>query len=191
MSTIHSRLGSDSRASDSILLPYEMHLFADEGYLVEQYLDQGTLLDLVNTAKADSPSGVLDEPIAMFFTIELLRTVETLHSIGILHGDLKADNCLVRLHHSEDGDKTWDSSYHRNGDHGWSSKGLSLIDFGRGIDMTQFQPGNQIHRGLENDQGGLRRDAGDATLDLSGGLLGVRGRGAFAPVRKVHRGRGG
>ncbi|KAL8757743.1 MAG: hypothetical protein Q9199_001996 [Rusavskia elegans] len=140
MSTIHSRLGSDSRASDSILLPYEMHLFADEGYLVEQYLDQGTLLDLVNTAKADSPSGVLDEPIAMFFTIELLRTVEALHSIGILHGDLKADNCLVRLHHSEDGDKTWDSSYHRNGDHGWSSKGLSLIDFGRGIDMTQFHP---------------------------------------------------
>ncbi|KAI4247493.1 MAG: hypothetical protein L6R40_001441 [Gallowayella cf. fulva] len=94
MSSIHSRLGSSSRASASILLPYEMHLFADEGYLVEQYLDQGTLLDLVNTAKADSPSGVLDEPIAMFFTIELLRTVEALHASGILHGDLKADNCL-------------------------------------------------------------------------------------------------
>ncbi|KAL8860424.1 MAG: hypothetical protein Q9178_003083 [Gyalolechia marmorata] len=136
MSTIHSRLASCSRASDSILLPYEMHLFADEGYLVEQYLDQGTLLDLVNTAKADSPSGVLDEPIAMFFTIELLRTVEALHSIGILHGDLKADNCLVRLHHEED--KTWDSSYHADGDQGWASKGLSLIDFGRGIDMQQF-----------------------------------------------------
>ncbi|KAL8999212.1 MAG: hypothetical protein Q9169_001877 [Polycauliona sp. 2 TL-2023] len=137
MSTIHSRLESSSRASDSILLPYEMHLFADEGYLVEQYLDQGTLLDLVNTAKADSPSGVLDEPIAMFFTVELLRTVESLHSIGILHGDLKADNCLVRLRHSNE---DWDSSYHRNGDHGWSSKGLSLIDVGRGIDMTQFHP---------------------------------------------------
>ncbi|KAL8675068.1 MAG: hypothetical protein Q9168_000551 [Polycauliona sp. 1 TL-2023] len=136
MSTIHSRLGTLSRASDSILLPYEMHLFADEGYLVEQYLDQGTLLDLVNTAKADSPSGVLDETIAMFFTIELLRTVESLHSIGILHGDLKADNCLVRLCHAED----WDSTYHRNGDHGWSSKGLSLIDVGRGIDMAQFHP---------------------------------------------------
>ncbi|KAL9033644.1 MAG: hypothetical protein Q9180_005839 [Flavoplaca navasiana] len=134
MSTIHSRLGLCSRASESILLPYEMHLFADEGHLVEQYLDQGTLLDLVNIAKAGSPSGVLDEAVAMFFTIELLRTVESLHSIGILHGDLKADNCLVRLHHAEE----WDSSYHRDGEHGWSSKGLSLIDFGRGIDMTQF-----------------------------------------------------
>ncbi|KAL8771897.1 MAG: hypothetical protein Q9209_002835 [Squamulea sp. 1 TL-2023] len=138
MSTIHSRLGSSSRASNSILLPYEMHLFTDEGYLVEQYLDQGTLLDLVNTAKADSPSGVLDEPIAMLFTIELLRTVEALHSIGILHGDLKADNCLVRLHQIED--REWDSSYHSNGEIGWSSKGISLIDFGRGIDMQHFDP---------------------------------------------------
>ncbi|KAL8784599.1 MAG: hypothetical protein Q9213_003854 [Squamulea squamosa] len=138
MSTIHSRLGSSSRASDSILLPYEMHLFADEGYLVEQFLDQGTLLDLVNTAKADSPSGVLDEPIAMFFTIELLRTVEALHSIGILHGDLKADNCLVRLHQIED--REWGSTYDSNGENCWSSKGITLIDFGRGIDMQHFQP---------------------------------------------------
>ncbi|KAL8709481.1 MAG: hypothetical protein Q9225_007444, partial [Loekoesia sp. 1 TL-2023] len=142
MSTIHSRLDPSSRAASSILLPYEMHLFADEGYLVEQYLDQGTLLDLVNTAKADSPSGVLDEPIAMFFTIELLRTMESLHAIGILHGDLKADNCLVRLHHDEKED--WDPSYHRSGDGGWASKGLSLIDFGRGIDITQFVPETQF-----------------------------------------------
>ena len=145
MSTIHSRLDPSSRASASILLPYEMHLFADEGYLMEQYLDQGTLLDLVNTAKADSPSGVLDEAIAMFFTVELLRTVEALHEKRIMHGDLKADNCLVRLHSAgSSDDKDWDSSYHRDGSHGWHCKGLSLIDFGRGIDMAQFGPEAQF-----------------------------------------------
>ncbi|KAL8931856.1 MAG: hypothetical protein Q9211_006687, partial [Gyalolechia sp. 1 TL-2023] len=143
MSTIHSRLDSSSRPSSSILLPYEMHLFKDEGYLVEQYLDQGTLLDLVNTAKADSPSGVLDEPIVMFFTVEVLRTMESIHSVGILHGDLKADNCLVRLHH-DDKEGHWDPTYHRDGAHGWASKGLSLIDFGRGIDMRQFGPETQF-----------------------------------------------
>ncbi|KAL8692705.1 MAG: hypothetical protein Q9218_002326 [Villophora microphyllina] len=142
MSTVHSRFLSSSRPLASILLPYEMHLFADEGYLVEQYLDQGTLLDLVNIAKADSPSAALDESIVMFFTIELLRTVEALHSIGILHGDLKADNCLVRLPQIDD--REWDSSYHRDGSHGWSSKGLSLIDFGRGIDMRQFNAETQF-----------------------------------------------
>ncbi|KAL9615235.1 MAG: hypothetical protein Q9167_000329 [Letrouitia subvulpina] len=142
MQTVHSRLGLHSRASSSILLPYELHLFADEGYLIEQYLDQGTLLDLVNIAKADSPSGVLEEPIAMFFTVELLRTVESLHAVGILHGDLKADNCLVRLPATSD--SSWDSQYQRDGTGGWSAKGLSLIDFGRGIDMTHFAPNVQF-----------------------------------------------
>ncbi|KAL9579792.1 MAG: hypothetical protein Q9212_004889, partial [Teloschistes hypoglaucus] len=142
MSTVHSRLPPDSRSIASILLPYEMHLFADEGYLVEQYLDQGTLLDLVNIARADSQSGVLDESIAMFFTVEILRTVEALHSIGILHGDLKADNCLIRLPQIDD--KEWDATYHRDGSNGWSSKGLSLIDMGRGIDMRQFRTETQF-----------------------------------------------
>ncbi|KAI4164945.1 MAG: hypothetical protein LQ342_001578 [Letrouitia transgressa] len=142
MQTVHSRLGLHSRASSSVLLPYELHLFADEGYLIEQYLDQGTLLDLVNIAKADSPSGVLEETVAVFFTVELLRTVESLHAVGILHGDLKADNCLVRLPAMSD--PTWDSQYQRDGGGGWSAKGLSLIDFGRGIDMTHFAPDVQF-----------------------------------------------
>ena len=135
MSTLHTRL-SDSRAASSILQPHALHLFSDEVYLLEQYLDQGTLLDLVNTAKAD-PSGVLDECVTMFFTVELLSTVEAMHTVGILHGDLKADNCLVRLTPTLE---EWDTQYHADGSHGWSSKGLSLIDFGRGIDMRHFQP---------------------------------------------------
>ena len=142
MSTLRTRLSTSSRACASILQPYSFHLFADEGYLIEQYLDQGTLLDLVNLAKAE-PSGVLDEVVAMFFTVELLRTVEAMHSQGILHGDLKADNCLVRLSSLSQGTE-WDSQYHRDGSFGWESKGLSLIDFGRGIDMRQFRPDVQF-----------------------------------------------
>jgi len=137
MTTLQTRL-SHSRAASSLLQPYSLHLFADEGYLLEQYLDQGTVLDLVNTAKADS-SGVLDECAAMFFTIELLRTVEAMHSVGILHGDLKADNCLVRLSPVPNTEE-WDNQYHADGSHGWAAKGLSLIDFGRGIDMRHFRP---------------------------------------------------
>jgi len=139
MALLHLRL--DSRpATSSLLKPHSLHLFADEGYLLESYLDQGTLLDLVNLAKNDPSSanttGTLDESIAMFFTIELLKTVEAMHSIGILHGDLKADNCLVRLFPSG----VWDTQYCPEGSNGWSSKGLCLIDFGRGIDMRAFRP---------------------------------------------------
>ena len=141
MSLLESRLPSPHRASSSLLKPHSMHLFADEGYLLETYLDQGTLLDLVNLAKSDptnSTNGTLDESVAMFFTVELLRTVEAMHSVGILHGDLKADNCLVRLSRPEE-NEDWDPTYQADGSAGWASKGMCLIDFGRGIDMRAFR----------------------------------------------------
>lgn len=135
------RLGV-SRASESILLVHEMHLFSDEGYLILSYRDQGTILDLINIAKSDSASsgsvGVMDEALTMFLSVELLRTVEALHARGILHGDLKADNCLLRFEHLPD--TAWSARYRRDGSDGWDKKGISLIDFGRGIDMRVFHP---------------------------------------------------
>ena len=142
MSLLQNRLDGHP-ASSSLLKPHSFHLFSDEAYLLESYLDQGTLLDLVNLAKTDPSSanatGTLDESIAMFFTIELLKTVEAMHSNGILHGDLKADNCLVRLSQPPQSE-IWDPQYAPDGSNGWSSKGLCLIDFGRGIDMRAFRP---------------------------------------------------
>jgi len=169
MSLLQVRL-PDHRATPSLLKPLALHLFADEAYLLESYLDQGTLLDLVNLAKTDPSSAnttsTLDESVAMFFTIELLRTVEAMHSIGLLHGDLKADNCLVRLSPTE----KWDAQYAPDGRNGWSSKGLCLIDFGRGIDM-RVPARCAIRSGLGNGKAGLCRDARVATLDVSGRLL--------------------
>ena len=152
MSTLHTRLSSSSHNTPlhpstlpSLCKPTALHLFHDEAYLLETYLDQGTLLDLVNLAKSD-PAAItanqttLDEPIAMFFTVELLRTVEAMHSAGILHGDLKADNCLVRLSPSS----SWDAQYHPSGTGGWSNKGITVIDFGRSIDLHCFHPHAQF-----------------------------------------------
>ena len=174
MSTIHLRL-SQSPLSDqhpsiipSLCKPTALHLFSDEAYLLENYLDQGNLLNLVNLARSDPGAQVstLDESIAMFFMIELLRTVEAMHSIGILHGDIKADNCLVRLGPCPqsagqslgasltspitnttsvtDLQQQWSSHYASDGSEGWSSRGLTLIDFGRGIDLQAFRPDVQF-----------------------------------------------
>ncbi|KAG9190280.1 checkpoint serine/threonine-protein kinase [Alternaria panax] len=134
------RLGV-SRAADSIVHAYEMHVFKDECYLVEEFRDQGTLLDLVNLSRGEN--GVMDEQLAMFFTVELFRTVEALHSKGVIHGDLKSDNILVRFDPLQK-DEHWDSEYKRDGRDGWSAKGISLIDFGRGIDMKAFKPDVQF-----------------------------------------------
>lgn len=141
----HRRLGVH-RATDAIVRAHEMHLYRDECFLVEEYRGQGTLLDLVNLARTDGASangsglsGGMDEVMAMWCTVELLRTVEALHSKALIHGDLKADNILVRL--DDPGLETdWSPTYFASGAHGWSSKGVCLIDFGRGIDMRHFVP---------------------------------------------------
>ena len=159
-----------SRAADSIVRAHELHVHQRESFLVEDYRGQGTLLDLVNILRHEpitsnhSAEGGLEESLAMFFSIELFRTVEALHANGILHGDLKADNCLVRLDDPSsanepptkalslldlgDDEQPLDARdsihYSPSGAHGWRSKGLALIDFGRGIDMHAFQPGVQF-----------------------------------------------
>ncbi|KAH7136617.1 Mad3/BUB1 homology region 1-domain-containing protein [Dactylonectria macrodidyma] len=137
MRVAHTRLGPQHRASASLSVAHEMHLYQDEAFLFLPYHPHGTLLDVVNWFRAE-PSTIMDEQLAMFFTIELMRTVEALHAKGVLHGDLKADNCLLRLD-AMPGDSLT-SQWLSDGSGGWSSRGVVLIDFGRGIDMRAFVP---------------------------------------------------
>lgn len=139
MRLAHSRLGPQHRASASLSYAHEMHLYQDEAFLFLPYHPHGTLLDVINFFRAES-SGVMDEQLAMFFTIELLRTVEALHSKNLMHGDLKPDNCLLRLDSLTDGEQSLTSQWNADGSGGWSSRGVTLIDFGRGIDMRAFTP---------------------------------------------------
>jgi checkpoint serine/threonine-protein kinase len=166
--TAYSRLRQSpdhSRATDSIVRAHELHVHKRESFLVEDYRGQGTLLDLVNIVRNEAinpnhtSEGGLEEVLAMFFAVELFRTVEALHANGVLHGDIKADNCLVRLDDSNTheppskalslldlgaDDIAFDPResvhYSPSGSHGWQQKGLALIDFGRGIDMQAFSP---------------------------------------------------
>lgn len=144
----NSRSQDECRALESIITAHELHAFADEAYLVLDFCPTGTLLDLINLVRADNKragkaaadAAGLDEVLAMFFTVELLRTVESLHRAGILHGDLKGDNCLVRLpYHYSNGKQGLDlGAYAADGSNGWAGVGITLIDFGRGIDVTDF-----------------------------------------------------
>ncbi|KAK9236742.1 Mad3/BUB1 homology region 1-domain-containing protein [Lipomyces kononenkoae] len=172
MQEIERRLSISStdlpkRALDSIIHARELHMFGDTSCLILDYNDQGTILDIVNLVKADSvtsssaPVLGLDECLAMFFTIELLRTIEALHEAGVLHGDLKPDNCMVRILSGNESasmaslslsesaskrqsNKTIRSPYQANGEQGWSTKGISLIDFGRAIDLTVYDHNRDV-----------------------------------------------
>ncbi|KAI1300316.1 Mad3/BUB1 homology region 1-domain-containing protein [Xylaria venustula] len=140
------RLGPQHRATASISAAHEMHLYQDECFLLLPFHPHPTLLSVVNFFR-EQPSGIMDETLAMFFTIELLRTVEALHSKQILHGDLKADNCLLRLDdipssspsQSQSQAQALSNQWFADGSGNWSSRGVVLIDFGRGIDMRAFE----------------------------------------------------
>ncbi|KAI0889885.1 Mad3/BUB1 homology region 1-domain-containing protein [Annulohypoxylon maeteangense] len=135
-----TRLGPQHRATASISAAHELHLYQDEGFLILPLHPHGTLLDVVNFF-SEANKAPMDESLAMFFSIELLRTVEALHAKQILHGDLKPDNCLLRL---DDPTSALASQWRADGSGGWSARGVVLIDFGRGIDMRAFDPDVQF-----------------------------------------------
>jgi len=141
---LHTKL--DEYTRKSIINPRNLYAFSDESFLLLDYSGQGTLLDIVNKAAqmgiAPAVAGSLsavDELVAIFFTIELLRLLESLHRAKFIHGDLKIDNCLVRL--EELPNSQWSTQYSSKGENGWSKKGMKMIDFGRGIDLDLYPRG--------------------------------------------------
>ena len=137
LSALRKRL-ADEQARASIVGAREFVALHTESVLMLEYGAKGTLLDLVNAAGpagiAAAGAGGVDEVLALFYAVELLRTVAAMHAAGVIHGDLKIDNCLVRL----DGEDEWTSAYAADGAGGWASKGVQLIDFGRAIDLACF-----------------------------------------------------
>ena len=68
--------------------------FRDGNILVTAYQRMGTLLDLVNLTK--NSDKMIVEPLALYLTAELLGLMELLHSVRMVHNDIKPDNFLVR-----------------------------------------------------------------------------------------------
>lgn len=131
----------------SIINVDSLHCFQDESYLVLNYASQGTVLDLINLER-DKYGSSLDETLCMFIAIELMKVLECIHDVGIIHGDLKPDNCMIRFEECSEllGD------YDANGKNGWSSKGIYLIDFGRSFDLTLFELGTRFKANWKTDQ---------------------------------------
>lgn len=129
----------------SIIKASSLHCFQDESYLVLNYASQGTVLDLVNLQKEKS-RGPIDELLCMFITVELMKVMEAIHRVGIVHGDVKPDNCMIRFESGTLG------PYRADGSEGWCNKGIYLIDFGRSFDMSLFPPGTKFKANWKTDQ---------------------------------------
>ncbi|CCD24528.1 protein kinase BUB1 NDAI_0D02140 [Naumovozyma dairenensis CBS 421] len=130
---------------NSIINANSLHCFTDESYLVLNYANQGTILDLINYQK-EKFQNTVDESLCMFITIELIKVLEYVHEIGIIHGDLKPENCMIRFQEGHLG------SYNATGLDGWDKKGIYLIDFGRSFDLSLFPSDTKFKADWKTDK---------------------------------------
>ncbi|XP_034211613.1 mitotic checkpoint serine/threonine-protein kinase BUB1 isoform X2 [Prunus dulcis] len=145
---LNQRISDKERSSFGVA--HRMHLYSDCSILVCDYLANGTLQDAINSFAVIGKS--MEEVLCIYYTIEMLYMLETLHGVGIIHGDFKPDNLLIR--YARDGitkagsrygnDLTKDGFRDRSGP--WHDQGLCLVDWGRGIDMHLF-PDNMEFKG--------------------------------------------
>ncbi|CAN1160905.1 Mitotic checkpoint serine/threonine-protein kinase BUB1 [Linum perenne] len=112
-------------------LAQRMHLYSDYSILVCDYLSHGTLHDVINSYVVVGKT--MEEQLCIYYTIEMLHMLETLHDVGLIHGDFKPDNLLVRCARDE---LKQDEYKQRDGP--WREQGLCLIDWGRAIDLRLF-----------------------------------------------------
>ncbi|KAK4438662.1 Mitotic checkpoint serine/threonine-protein kinase BUB1 [Sesamum alatum] len=112
---------------------HRLHLYSDYSVLVSDYLAHGTLQDAINSNIVIG--GSMEEVLCIYYTIEMLQILETLHGAAIIHGDFKPDNLLIR--YSRD-DPTENENEIRQRTGPWRDQGLCLVDWGRGIDLSLF-----------------------------------------------------
>jgi checkpoint serine/threonine-protein kinase len=141
----------------SVATPLSCHLFSDASCLRLQHSCHGSLVDIVGWSANDGygigfgsehRDGGIDELLAAFFVIEVLKVVEAIHMAGFVHGKVKAENVLVRFNKYNG---AWEPCYSPNGSGGWSAKGITLIDFGKSFDLMAFPADQQFILPPEED----------------------------------------
>ncbi|XP_004303098.1 PREDICTED: mitotic checkpoint serine/threonine-protein kinase BUB1 isoform X2 [Fragaria vesca subsp. vesca] len=136
----------DERISDkersSFGFAQRMNHYSDCSILVCDYIANGTLQDVINSFAVTGKS--MEEELCIYYTIEMLYMLETLHDVDIIHGDFKPDNLLIRYSRDfltksgfhDRNELTEDGFRDRSGP--WLDQGLCLVDWGRGIDLRLF-----------------------------------------------------
>ncbi|QPG75245.1 hypothetical protein FOA43_002595 [Brettanomyces nanus] len=79
-----------SKRTDLFISSYGYYRYEDESYLMLPYFKQGSLVDLMKCVK-------LTESLVAFVTLQLLEQMIELHSIGYVHCQIEAGNCMLSM----------------------------------------------------------------------------------------------
>ena len=133
---LHSSL--DDQARPSFIQVKSTVNFSDATVLATEHVELPSMQQLLNSYRKANKK--MDEQLCMFYALELLRCVEACHKCGIIHGDIKPDNVMLRDDTAEG--EEWEYS----AESGFGSKGIKLIDFGCAIDAQMYGEGT-VFRG--------------------------------------------
>ncbi|KAI8612031.1 hypothetical protein BC830DRAFT_1171405 [Chytriomyces sp. MP71] len=148
------------RVLASVASPVSCHLFQESSCLRLEYVSDKTLKDAIGMSikcgygtgfGGEGKDGGVDELLAAFWTIELLRTLEAIHSCGFLHGNVSPETLLVRLGHGvtlTGASGFWDAKYDAGGLGGWGVKGLLMTGFREAIELFEMPDDNQRFVGV-------------------------------------------
>ncbi|XJO73967.1 hypothetical protein BDV3_004860 [Batrachochytrium dendrobatidis] len=132
---------------DSIVWCYSMYMYRNCSMMLLPHCKYGSILDCLNTVSTNSygvDGAGVNEALAVFWTIEMLKIVAGIHAVGVIHGDIKADNVMLRFESDSAKQRniseasSLQAQYQAGGSGGWSSKGLMVVDWGRSIDLKMF-----------------------------------------------------
>lgn len=128
------------------LVHSEAHFYDNASVLVSPFHHSGTLMRAIHAHQRAGRR--MEEPLCMYYTIEILRIVSILHSEArVIHADIKPDNLLVMSSSSssgggsDDASATWGDWTQTCSRGGWEGRGLVLLDFGHAIDRSMYPPG--------------------------------------------------
>ncbi|KAF2362561.1 Protein kinase domain [Trinorchestia longiramus] len=133
------KAGRPPHVLESVMRINRGYFFNNGSVLATQYHKHGTLLDLLNKYKIKGLS--VAEGIVIYFMIEILLILENVHSVGIIHADIKPDNFILTNVPALDFSATSCEEMFVN-----CPSSLKLIDFGRSIDLQLLPEGTTFTR---------------------------------------------
>ncbi|TKR94097.1 hypothetical protein L596_008430 [Steinernema carpocapsae] len=122
--TARSRLQSE--ITDFVMFVNESYVFNNASAIVYEYYPHGTLLDVSNKYKHENAE--MSHVIVMIVGFQIASILKSVHESKLIHGDVKPDNFVITGPIDEQllADPM-------------SRPVVKLIDWGRGIDMRQFE----------------------------------------------------